>query len=519
MGNLPGRVLALGLAIIAITGASAGVAVSRTSTEATASQTSGGHAAPPFLALWPERTRKDAVRAQHRADRGRAAEWRTGELGLATASRFVRRILGWKRIVEESGSCLVPAGEPKCEGDVDSQAYVIHRGCLVCHAVEVRVERLVRGGPDGIWSVTAVASDLAIEVPDNSVVRTDSEIFTAAPAKRQRPYLDGTRGASGYRLGGICGVADSGSGVIDEGRLEVYFDAISINDCLEGRRETGYVYAVRTDSRERVLDPLQYPGSARRARIDNLAALPVIFQSVRTPDVEVELDDAGDLVKELMYARRFGFDVSDLISESAARTFATPPNRLDLSPRDGVWHRFRIRDLQRAEGEGISVAAVVRRYYRGHRTPVRLVEHFLVGPGPDSRGVMRDRIVRRMSGPGGATRFPCQHGSLCWAVYLIVAPSGSSELNADRIQAMGLRSYPETPGIAGPGSSAYPGLLFWAVNGGLSADVGAKEALGVTDAYGAVTLYFTSEAAALAFSYLLDPPPDAIVRVVIFGAD
>jgi hypothetical protein len=110
----------------------------------------GSGSNPAFHALWPEQVLADAQQAQDLVDGGQNP-WRLDAAQVVAA--FATEVLGWQDPVPDSGGCF----DSDCPFDLDAQAYNVHRGCLTCPAVVVEVQRLIRPGDTGIWSVTRVA--------------------------------------------------------------------------------------------------------------------------------------------------------------------------------------------------------------------------------------------------------------------------------------------------------------------------------------------------------------------------
>ena len=524
MGRLPSRVVALGLAAVSIAVTGGAIAAGRSESPepfVTPVASPPGPGLEPFHALWPERTRAKAEAAQEAADRGDAPEWRLE--AVSTASEFTKRVMGWKVVVEQSGGCI-----RDCDFDENHQGFNVHHDCLVCEAIVVVVDRLVRPGEGGVWSVTEVASQVAIDLEPGAVVSADDEVFTVPPSEGTLPLADGTSVQSGFFIGGTCGITNTGPGAIEAGRVEVFVDAFTVNECAGEDGTDGYLVAMRTELREVIFDPLHLPLAGRRLKLIALAAVPVRFEA--TP-VEVEqpkhFDDASDFVRRFMSARLAGLAVDEMLSEAAVRQYATQPNRLNLARVEGVRHRFRIDEVVRPQEAGpdggFTATVVIFRHHEAETIPVRIVEALFLEPGFNSEGDEAPLVVRAGGQMfGGSLQDPCLHGGACWAVYLAVGPHEDAEVKAqaDRLRQLGFESYPEAFGIAGPGSPAHPGSKFWSVSAGaIGADAGAVEALGVSNDSDAAVVYFTSEDTARAFAKELDPPPVAIVQIVIFGAD
>ncbi len=523
MGRQPSRVFALGVAAVTIAVTGLAVAAGRSEPPVPAPTPVASPPGPeeePFHALWPERTRAKAEAAQAAADEARAPEWRLA--AKLTAEMFVRRLMGWKNLETVRSGCILD-----CVPHGDRQGFAVLHGCQACEGLNVRVERLVTRGSGGIWSVTAVASEFQLGVDVGDVVAVGDEVFASSRAESAfAPLEDGTPIHSGFFISGRCNIRNTGPGLVEGGRAEVFVDAFLVNECAENRALGGYLVAMRSDlTDEPVPDPLQPPLAGGQLRLTAFAAVPVVFRA--TPITVAEPSDpaeAAAFAREFMQARVRGSDVDAMLSESALRTYAAPPNALSLAPSKGVRHRFRMRDVVVVtEPSGYSVIVVLFRHHEDERIPVRSVEQLFLEAGFNSQGEQLPLVIRNGGSYfGGYTKNACLHGGICWGVYLALGPHDDVNVKAqaDRLRQLGFESYPGAYGVAGPGSERYPGSMFWAVAaGGIGADAGAIEALDVGQDTDAAVVYFTSEESARAFSLQLDPPPVAIVRIVIFGAD
>jgi hypothetical protein len=112
-----------------------------------------------FAALWPETSLADARQIQARVDAGDpVVRWRTEAADVAL--RYAQEVLGWPEPIagltapDGSDTAIVSLHGPdascsgaECQGWQPQQI-----------AVTVTVQRLVRSGEGGIWSVTAVNS-------------------------------------------------------------------------------------------------------------------------------------------------------------------------------------------------------------------------------------------------------------------------------------------------------------------------------------------------------------------------
>lgn len=106
-----------------------------------------------FFALWPEHTAQQAQAAQGRADVGEDV-WRLDP--SPTAERFGEEALGWEEVIvrtcpfEEEPNCG-PVRDPEPDGAWRYLSRSAGRSDLI-----VRLDRLVRSGEGGIWSVSWV---------------------------------------------------------------------------------------------------------------------------------------------------------------------------------------------------------------------------------------------------------------------------------------------------------------------------------------------------------------------------
>jgi hypothetical protein len=117
-----------------------------------------GDGASEFVALWPETSFADAQQVQALVDAGDATvQWRTDP--SAVALHYGRDVLGWS----------IPLASETAANDPDIITVSVHGLSPSCegHAcsappqpgVTLTLQRLVRSGDGGIWSVTAVDSD------------------------------------------------------------------------------------------------------------------------------------------------------------------------------------------------------------------------------------------------------------------------------------------------------------------------------------------------------------------------
>lgn len=152
-----------------------------------------------FHALWPEQTMAEAQAAQDRLDSGDPGlQWRL--TSDAVVSRFARHVLGWEAPFIESCGTFPP--DQSCNTQPDTAIWYVHRGCLVCGGVAVEVQRLVRTGETGVWSVTRVgAGVLDIPLEPGAEVQSGQEILVSAGLP------DGATVAGGYTYVGACGHA------------------------------------------------------------------------------------------------------------------------------------------------------------------------------------------------------------------------------------------------------------------------------------------------------------------------
>ena len=231
--------------------------------------------------------------------------------------------MGWKDIVLQSGGCI-----RDCDFDENHQGFNVHHDCLVCEALVVVVDRLVRPGEGGVWSVTEVVSHLAIDLEPAAVVSADDEVFTVPPSEGTRPLADGTSVQSGFFIGGTCGIGNTGPGAIEDGRTEVFVDGFTVNECAGEDGADGYLVAMRTELPGLIPDPLSLPLAGRKLKLISLAAVPVRFEA--TPvgvELPKHLDDASDFVRRFMNARLGGLAVDEMLSEARACS-STPPRRI-----------------------------------------------------------------------------------------------------------------------------------------------------------------------------------------------
>jgi hypothetical protein len=97
--------------------------------------------------------------------------WRLDAAQVVQA--FASDGLDWKGPVLESGGCF----GTDCPFDTTAQAFTVHFGCLTCPGVVVEVQRLVRPGETGIWSVTRVAGNsLTLPMSPGATVESGSTV-------------------------------------------------------------------------------------------------------------------------------------------------------------------------------------------------------------------------------------------------------------------------------------------------------------------------------------------------------
>lgn len=110
-----------------------------------------------FSALWPETSLADAQQVQERVDAGDPdLQWRTDAGGVAL--RYGEEVLGWPN----------PIAGATATDDPDTLIVSLHGPDASCEGAEcqeprppqsmvnVTLQRLVRAGEGGIWSITAV---------------------------------------------------------------------------------------------------------------------------------------------------------------------------------------------------------------------------------------------------------------------------------------------------------------------------------------------------------------------------
>jgi hypothetical protein len=111
--------------------------------------------ADAFTALWPETLLADAQQVQERADAGDATvQWRTEAVDVAL--QYAKEVLGWPDPIAG-----VRAGDDLDRVYVDLFGPIASCSGAACEApqpqqigVSLTLERLVRSGDGGIWSVT-----------------------------------------------------------------------------------------------------------------------------------------------------------------------------------------------------------------------------------------------------------------------------------------------------------------------------------------------------------------------------
>jgi hypothetical protein len=148
------RVTAVLVAVLVAAAGSWGAFAALRSTQGVGREPAGE--ADGFTALWPETVLADAQLVQDRADAGDAAvQWRTEAADVAL--RYAKEVLGWPDPVagiwtEEADTVSVSLRGPiaSCEaaGCEETQPQQI--------GVSLTLQRLVRPGDGGIWSVTAL---------------------------------------------------------------------------------------------------------------------------------------------------------------------------------------------------------------------------------------------------------------------------------------------------------------------------------------------------------------------------
>jgi hypothetical protein len=247
-----------------------------------------------FHALWPERTLTDAQRAQGLVDNGQD-RWRLQ--AAQVAFEFATDMLAWKDPVPESGGCF----GSRCPFDDDTQAFTVHRGCLTCTGVVVEVQRLVRPGDTGIWSVTRVGGH-GISLPAEPGATLESGSTIAAPTS----YPDSAGILAGYAYLGECSGFSAFPPVrVSDGQIEFVVAPSSFREHCESpgagggssasgsasagggpgllaRPVDGYVFVARIPGGATDLDPFSLaPGET--VGIEDLAAVPVHFVPAASP--------------------------------------------------------------------------------------------------------------------------------------------------------------------------------------------------------------------------------------------
>lgn len=110
-----------------------------------------------FKALWPEKSRSEAEQVQGQVDAGDPSiQWRIDAGGVAL--RYAEEVLGWPNPIagststDDADTVIVSVHGPdvSCSGTECQKAQAPQR------IVTLTLERLVRLGDGGIWSVTAV---------------------------------------------------------------------------------------------------------------------------------------------------------------------------------------------------------------------------------------------------------------------------------------------------------------------------------------------------------------------------
>lgn len=238
-----------------------------------------------FFALWPEQTATGLAVAQERVDSGDAGfVWRSDPIEIAR--RFALEMLQWPAVDVEpamgtdleadasiSIDLSVPAGS-SCD-------QLVADATCPTSTTTLTMERL--GRPDGVWSITAVASqDLALELPPGEEVPSGAHLVvpTALP--------DGTKVSMGVAFLTACDATGTDDNVEVSGGLLTFTVPDAPDGCI------GYLYAITPQTGVGAVaigsflltDAQDVPGIGYL--VDRLAAVPVRFASNGSPEVAGE---------------------------------------------------------------------------------------------------------------------------------------------------------------------------------------------------------------------------------------
>lgn len=231
-----------------------------------------------FFALWPETSYQDALDAHERFVEGEHQWRRHGEL---TALEFAKRVLFWPDARVECSEIETAHSGVFCSygAPLTSMNLVVYRQGTtdpLPPPLRVRVERLLGGELDGIWSVTLVeGSDVRLPLrPGDAVEVPTTYAIPLAPDAR----MDGWNGMAGWHWMWHAGREDCAESV-GEGMIQPQGNVLRVRvvdvGCLNASGEgQGWLAVYRVSGEQ---DGLSLSFTRPRGPIDDLAVVPVRF--------------------------------------------------------------------------------------------------------------------------------------------------------------------------------------------------------------------------------------------------
>jgi hypothetical protein len=189
-----------------------------------------------FDALWPETSLSRAKAVQASVDAGdEGLQWRTDP--AAVGLRFVKDVLGWPRPIAGVTS---PHGDTVTVDLHGPDATCDGASCPEQTIVVLTMQRLVRSGEGGIWSVfTVKTSGIGLPVDAAHAISVGSRLHITS-----RHFGQGLLAIAGYhfRGPGDCDIEGYGtSGHVDSGEVTLAMPEDIADDC--GPVVHGYIFA------------------------------------------------------------------------------------------------------------------------------------------------------------------------------------------------------------------------------------------------------------------------------------